>query len=212
MKNEPIVIKDGEAVYQRFVNELNEMNSKIIELSKEWTLFEPILGKFSIEWLSAFLNGSAFNRAENIICEKAKEERADQAATFENYYLSRFDELVRLFNSLHIGNLDDRDYPRHLRNLSGFSLSKNGGLDLNAKFLQSIRPDFDEVLTDPADIEFFHLLSSAADSINELIAAAEKRGFMIIGNSFTQLFANRRIGEKVKPNTDRLKFKLSLKK
>lgn len=209
-KTKPLVIVDGESIFNNFVSEAEQANPKVIELAKDWKPLVDALGDFNMDWLRSLLKGEALEKATSIISEKADTLPPFQADSFQDHYTDKVDDLLNKFNDKYIPKFDNQNYPYQFKFLNGFSLLDDNSIDLNPKFLESIRPHFDEVLTSDSDIEFYHLLNSTADSINILISELEKRNFPIMGNNFMNLFINQ--SDRVTPRNEGLKFKLSINK
>ena len=208
----PVITKDGQNNFDSYKKSLEVLQESVTVLANSFAPFEEIAGAYSAEWMRSLISGNGVRKLNEIIKEASKKEKPQLRATFSEYYqddLDSLDKAIRQIRRLIDVYLTGRETPYSLRNLQGLSITQDGKIDLSEESLSDLRPLFNEVLTRPQDIAFYNLLHETADQINKLIEESEKRGLSLLGNSYTGMFIHG-VNEKVVPQLEGLKFKLSI--
>lgn len=210
----PVVSRDGQALFNSYVNDLKESQPNLLEFTKQWESVKDVVGPFDIGWLQSVLSNTAWSKMEEIIKSQSLNKEAHEREDFINHYTEEMYSLKQSFEdtlNLLRTKVSDYQYPHTLRKLNGVLLLKEGGFDLREESLIKIRPLFDDILTDPSDIELYHLLFETAGAVEKLITELKKRKFAVWGTTYTRMFTHSNDG-KVEPVTYNLKHKLSLLK
>lgn len=214
-KVDGVVVRNGQDAFSIYTHALRVIEPKLIEFAKRWESIEDIAGPFSAEWLRAAKQGVAWARLRSMVSQRAPEKSRLQVQAYLDLYNGLIEQLEYdyrgLSSSIKIYLADERTVPVDLRTLSRMpDFNSDGFLDLD-KYLDQVRPEFDEVLTDPSDIEYYQILNETAVAIEKLIREARKRNLGMWGSSYASWFAYGDDGS-VTPKTDNLKHALTLSK